>query len=516
MGLIGTFHAHGSATGLRVLDGLTRQRFSRGTGRFVMDHGGNLRICGDWEAVGWPGREPTGGGGCILHLASCTLHLSKYLGLHRVARALSDAAMWTLLGLAGPCLAFIYSTIWLWSCDAYYIFNSSLFTFINNNWKHWSRRVAKLAQSRPPPVRTHAAAVSPPPLSPRTSEKKHHSRRKSGKDYASSEKKSSSRPAALSRKTTPQFIPKAPSSGRAEYRHRDRDDEERGRDSGESFPQFCMTCEKQFLPANNTFLYCSEACRLHDQAPPPTLRTNSYSAYPSSSPPLTPYSRHFSSYPSATPSHEDGPDIIPRFSPTQSRPRSYFNSDPYPSYQAPISSSPPPRSAQSSSTALASLRELATALPKTSSRRRERDREPESPPKSSASSISRTNSGVWNYIPFAGSKTSTPTPSATPGNSYTQSSQQYNVSQSYGTTAGKGYATTGYTSSGYTASGYSNGRSREDLYNYGKSSGAVNNGYGYTASGGMGMDRPLPPRSGPGGYGHRPRSIDLVTPFSGH
>ncbi|MBN6743437.1 hypothetical protein JKG47_23875 [Acidithiobacillus sp. MC6.1] len=21
-----------------------------------------------------------------------------------------------------------------------------------------------------------------------------------------------------------------------------------------------MTCEKQFLPANNTFLYCSEAC----------------------------------------------------------------------------------------------------------------------------------------------------------------------------------------------------------------------------------------------------------------
>ena len=40
---------------------------------------------------------------------------------------------------------------------------------------------------------------------------------------------------------------------------------------------------------------------------------------------------------------------------------------------------------------------------------------------------------------------------------------------------------------------------------------------GYGNTGGMGMDRPLPPRSGPGGYGHRPRSIDLVTPFSvGH
>ena len=38
---------------------------------------------------------------------------------------------------------------------------------------------------------------------------------------------------------------------------------------------------------------------------------------------------------------------------------------------------------------------------------------------------------------------------------------------------------------------------------------------GYGSTGGMGMDRPLPPRSGPGGYGHRPRSIDLVTPYLG-
>lgn len=310
---------------------------------------------------------------------------------------------------------------------------------------------------------------------------------------ATSERKSS-RSAPLSRKTTPQFITKTPSgSGRL---HREREDEERGRDSGESFPQFCMTCEKQFLPANNTFLYCSEACRLHDQAPPPpTIRTNSYSAY-GTSPPPTPHTRYFSSYPSASHSlaHEEGPDIIPRFSPTQSRPRSYFNSDPYPSssYQPP----PSPERTQSSSTALASLRELATALPKSSRERRE----PESPPKSSASSISRTGSGVWNYIPFTSSnKTSTPTPSATPGNSYTQPSHQYNSSQSYG--------------NGYTQSG---SRSREDLYNYGKSHGQVTTGYGYTASGATGMDRPLPPRSGPGGYGHRPKSIDLVTPFSGH
>jgi hypothetical protein len=81
--------------------------------------------------------------------------------------------------------------------------------------------------------------VSSPPSSPRLSEKKHHSRRKSGKDYHVSTERKSSRPAPLSRKTTPQFITKTPSSGRSEHR-RDDDREERGRDrdSGESFPQF--------------------------------------------------------------------------------------------------------------------------------------------------------------------------------------------------------------------------------------------------------------------------------------
>ncbi len=219
------------------------------------------------------------------------------------------------------------------------------------------------------------------------------------------------------------------------------------------------------------------------------------------SPPLTPYTRQHSSWSAAvTPSHEDGPDIVPRFSPTQSRPRSYFNSEPYPqSYQAQAnySSSPPQTYNNSgSSTALASLRELATALPRTGNSRRE----PESPPKSSSSSVNHTSSGVWNYIPFtSSSKSTTPTPSATPGNSYT--SHTYTASQSYGN--GHGYA----------ASGYS-GKSREDLYSYGKSHGTAVGGYGNT--GGMGMDRPLPPRSGPGGYGHRPKSIDLVTPFSNH
>ncbi len=95
-----------------------------------------------------------------------------------------------------------------------------------------------MAQSRPPPVRTYAVATSPPPLSPRThSEKKHHTRRKSGKDYVVTSEKKSTRPAALSRRTTPQHITKVAPGYSSSRTQRDRD-EDGGRDSGESFPQF--------------------------------------------------------------------------------------------------------------------------------------------------------------------------------------------------------------------------------------------------------------------------------------
>ncbi|PBP15510.1 hypothetical protein BUE80_DR013737 [Diplocarpon rosae] len=248
--------------------------------------------------------------------------------------------------------------------------------------------------------------------------------------------------------------------------------------SGESFLQYC--------------------CRIHDQAP--TARPTSFYL---SSPPLTPYSRPYSSQ-----AYDEGPDIIPRLSPTQSRPRSYFNSDPYPRSSSPYrTASPsqfpyqdpdregeqdPGREDHTSSTALASLRSLATALPK-SSRSGSRDAAPESPPHS----ISRNGSGVWDYIPsrLTGSKTAAPTPSATPGNSWTMT---YGAHQS---------------------PSYGAGRSREDLHGYGKNSGGVYGeagGFGSMGGMGMGMDRPLPPRTGPSGYGHRPKSIDLVTPFSGH
>ncbi|RDA92959.1 hypothetical protein CP533_5531 [Ophiocordyceps camponoti-saundersi (nom. inval.)] len=65
----------------------------------------------------------------------------------------------------------------------------------------------------------------------------------------------------LSRRQTPA---NAQLLGRGGQRDWDRDgwqDDER-----ESFPQFCMGCEKQFVPHNERFLYCSETCRRIDQS----------------------------------------------------------------------------------------------------------------------------------------------------------------------------------------------------------------------------------------------------------
>jgi hypothetical protein len=262
---------------------------------------------------------------------------------------------------------------------------------------------------------------------------------------------------------------------------------------------------------NNDSLTSSfTSCRLHDQAPTYASRAHSYT--PTSISPLqSPYTRHFSSLPNPY-SPEEGPDILPRFSPTQSRPRSYFNSEPYPaSYQPPSTAaySTSPDTTQftnsKSSTALQSLRELATALPKTSSRKGSGSEADNSPPKSSAAAISRTGSGVWDYMPFTGAKTAMPTPSTTPGNSYT-TPQGYTVSTSYGAYGTGAGSTYGARKDDYTVSAKS----------YGLGITTTGTG-GYGNTGGMGMDRPLPPRSGPGGYGHRPRSIDLVTPYShGH
>lgn len=118
------------------------------------------------------------------------------------------------------------------------------------------RNTAKLAQSRPPPTRSHAAAS--PPLSPRTlcekpqhEKRSHHVRRKSGNSR--DEKK---RPATLSRRTTPQYVKTLGTGARAARdREREREDDAGVRDSGESFPQFWyvdlrLVSATRFLPAS--------------------------------------------------------------------------------------------------------------------------------------------------------------------------------------------------------------------------------------------------------------------------
>ena len=111
-------------------------------------------------------------------------------------------------------------------------------------------------------------------------------------------------------------------------------------------------------------------------------------------------------------------------------------------------------------------------------------------------------------MPFSlGSKTATPTPGTTPGNSYT-ARQGYTVSASYDGHRNGAGSTYGGRKDDYPMSYGAYGH-------YGPGLGITSTpAGGYGCTGGMGMDRPLPPRSGPGGYGNRPKSIDLVTPYT--
>ncbi|XDG00849.1 hypothetical protein ABKA04_000464 [Annulohypoxylon sp. FPYF3050] len=103
----------------------------------------------------------------------------------------------------------------------------------------------------------------------------HHSRRKSGhastnssttdvrKAVTTSDLSKPRRPQTLTRKSTPQTVQKLGKNPKD--REREWEEERWFDDERESFPQFCMTCEKQFTPQDEKFLYCSEACRERDQ-----------------------------------------------------------------------------------------------------------------------------------------------------------------------------------------------------------------------------------------------------------
>jgi hypothetical protein len=88
-----------------------------------------------------------------------------------------------------------------------------------------------------------------------------------------------------------------------------------------------------------------------------------------------------------------------------------------------------------------------------------------------------------------------------PQSTRTMASAGYGYGTYGGAGTGAGYGGYGaYTRSSTNSATYGNYTSTTAVYSPAISTAAV------------GMERPLPPRSG--GYSHRPRSMDLVTPFS--
>ncbi|KAI0997353.1 hypothetical protein K3495_g10830 [Podosphaera aphanis] len=81
----------------------------------------------------------------------------------------------------------------------------------------------------------------------------------------------------------------------------------------ESFPQYCMTCEKQLELAKNSSLYCSESCRTHDQSFDPLKDFEPTRSRNSSCLTLTTLCAENLL---STPYPAEGPDIIPPLSPT--------------------------------------------------------------------------------------------------------------------------------------------------------------------------------------------------------
>lgn len=235
----------------------------------------------------------------------------------------------------------------------------------------------------------------------------HHSRRKSGHGSANtsytdvrkagSSTTTSSRPTPVRKNTSSGKLGKNPREREREWEEERWWEEER-----ESFPQYCMSCEKQFVPQDDRFLYCSETCRMHDQnsasAPVPTSSRSGSDA------------SHFPFYAAGNPEPRD---IIPRASP--SRPTSTH-------FSSPIAMTAPTTidTSYSHSSAMSALRSLSV-----------RDPSPPSPTLTSG-----YPSGIW---PFTRSAV------ASPSTSYNQSrtsyySSTYDATGYYAGAAGSGYS----------------------------------------------------------------------------
>lgn len=156
-----------------------------------------------------------------------------------------------------------------------------------------------------------------------------------------------------------------------------------------------MTCEKQFVPQDVKTLYCSEACRLHDQQSASIGRSHSQV--------------HQSHYPFYAAGNPEPRDIVPRASP--SRPNSMHFSPP---------TTPGATSGAQYSSAISALRSLSIRPP--------------SPP----SPTSSHPSSLW---PFTKSS------AASPSSSYNRSGNGF-----FPATYDGGYASTGYAYN-YSSSG---------------------------------------------------------------
>jgi hypothetical protein len=97
-----------------------------------------------------------------------------------------------------------------------------------------------------------------------------------------------------------------------------------------------------------------------------------------------------------------------------------------------------------------------------------------------------------------------------------QIAKSYTTSQPMRTSAGGNYAYGTYAGPGAGMAkagyGYGNTYTSKETNKYRYAPATYTAPLATAASGMVGMERPLPPRSG--GYSHRPRSMDLVTPYS--
>ncbi|PNP50927.1 hypothetical protein THARTR1_08548 [Trichoderma harzianum] len=143
-------------------------------------------------------------------------------------------------------------------------------------------------------------------------------------------------------------------------------------DERESFPQYCMTCEKQFVPYDEMFLYCSDACRRVDQNSSSQQAATVHSYYGA-------VHNSYAHYPG---DKSEPRDIVPRASPSRPSSMHFSNSPP----------ASPGTTLNYHTSAMSALRSLNVRPP--------------SPP-------SPTGSGIW---PFSRSS------ATSPNNSYTRPS----------------------------------------------------------------------------------------------